>query len=127
MPINTLKLLREINDYKQSYIAEDILNISQNTYSRLEQNPDKLTASQLQKLSKLYSVSIENLMPGNTVLISFTNNDNENEHKKNGIIIRNIPKEDAQLIQHLKEELEYLRSINIELQELVAINKKADL
>jgi transcriptional regulator with XRE-family HTH domain len=54
MATSTLKILREVNNYTQEFVAEDILGISQNTYSRLEQNPNKITAEQAQKLSELY-------------------------------------------------------------------------
>ncbi len=39
MATSTLKILREVNDYTQDFVAEDILGISQATYARLEVNP----------------------------------------------------------------------------------------
>lgn len=49
MTTRTLRILREVSNYTQEFVAEDILGISQNTYSRREQNPDKITAEQAQK------------------------------------------------------------------------------
>lgn len=118
MPANTLKILRELNDYKQSYIAEEILGIAPNTYSRLEQNPGKLTADQLKKLASLYKISIENLLSDNEIVITFSEKDNKNAYKKNGIIIRNNTKEDNQIIQYLKEEHDYLLKLRNHLLEL---------
>jgi transcriptional regulator with XRE-family HTH domain len=59
---STLKILREVNNYTQYFIAQEVLGIGQNTYCRLEQNPNKITAEQAKKLSKLYKVSIVNLV-----------------------------------------------------------------
>ena len=71
MATSTLKILREINDYTQEFVAEDVLSISQTTYARLEQNPSKITAEQAQKLSDLYRVSIANLLSEATPVITF--------------------------------------------------------
>src|SRR5690606_41858712 len=71
MASSTLKILREINNYTQEFVAEDILNISTTTYGRLEQNSSKITAEQAQKLSELYKVSIANLLSEATPVITF--------------------------------------------------------
>ena len=85
MATSTLKILREVNDYTQDFVAEDILGISQPTYARLEQNPSKITAEQAQKLSDLYKVSIANLLSEATPVITFRQNDvHENTNGING-------------------------------------------
>jgi transcriptional regulator with XRE-family HTH domain len=78
MATSTLKILREVNDYTQEFVAEDVLGISQNTYSRLEANPSKITAEQAQKLSDLYKVSIANLLSEATPIITFKDSIKEN-------------------------------------------------
>jgi transcriptional regulator with XRE-family HTH domain len=78
MATSTLKILREVNDYTQEFVAEDVLGISQNTYSRLEANPSKITAEQAQKLSNLYNVSIANLLSEATPVITFKDSIKEN-------------------------------------------------
>ena len=70
-----IKILRETNNYTQKFIAEDILGITQNTYSRLERSPSKLTAEQGKKLADFYNVTIDNLLSGISPRITF--NDNE--------------------------------------------------
>ncbi|HEX5153123.1 MAG TPA: helix-turn-helix transcriptional regulator [Parafilimonas sp.] len=71
MAISTLKILREINDFTQEFIAEDILYISQATYARLEINPSKLTAEQAQKLAALYKVNVEHLLSESLPVVVF--------------------------------------------------------
>lgn len=116
MATSTLKILRELNDYTQEFIAEDILGISQNTYSRLEQNPSKITAEQAQKLSDLYKVSIANLLSEATPVITFkenaiTNNSNSANGYNQSTTIQNNENE----VKVLKEEIEFLRKQNSEL------------
>jgi len=45
-----LRLLREYRNYSQEYIAEK-LGITQNAYSRIENNQTRLTAERLEKLA----------------------------------------------------------------------------
>jgi transcriptional regulator with XRE-family HTH domain len=122
MATSTLKILREVNDYTQEFIAEDILGISQNTYSRLEQNPNKITAEQAQKLSDLYKVSIANLLSEATPVITFkenaiTNNSNSANGYNQGTTIQSNEKE----AQALKEQNALLIKQNMDLMELVKI------
>lgn len=71
MATSTLKILRELNDYTQEYIAEDILGISVTTYGRLEQDPSNIKAAHAQKLCELYKVSLANLLSEATPIITF--------------------------------------------------------
>ncbi len=116
MATTTLKILREVKGYKQEEIAE-VLGISQNTYSRLERNPQSLTAEQAQKLSEFYDVSIENLL--SEVLPVITFHESKFENSNNGYLnqVENDYRvEGAQSeIKSLKEEIEYLRKQNSEL------------
>jgi transcriptional regulator with XRE-family HTH domain len=112
MATSTLKILREVNDYTQEFVAEDILGIAQNTYSRLEQDPSRITAEQAQKLSELYKVSIANLLSEATPVITFKENTMTNS--ANGYIqTNNIQNENE--VKALKEEILYLRQQNSEL------------
>lgn len=115
MATSTLKILREINDYTQEFVAEDILGISQNTYSRLEQNPSRITAEQAQKLSELYKVSLANLLSEATPVITFKENSiTNNSDSANGYIHSNSINNTAD-VSALKEEIEYLRKQNADL------------
>jgi transcriptional regulator with XRE-family HTH domain len=115
MATSTLKILREVNNYTQEFIAEDILGISQNTYSRLEQQPNKITAEQAQKLSDLYKVSIANLLSEATPVITFKENTvTNNTNAVNGYIQSNTNHNNEE-VKALKEEIEYLRQQNTDL------------
>jgi transcriptional regulator with XRE-family HTH domain len=51
-----LRLLREYRNYSQEYIAEK-LGITQNAYSRIENNQTRLTAERLEKLAIILEIS----------------------------------------------------------------------
>src|ERR1700760_3350964 len=50
-----LRLLREFRNYSQEYIAEK-LGITQNAYSRIENNQTRITAERLGKLAEILQV-----------------------------------------------------------------------
>lgn len=56
-----LKELREINNYKQEYIAS-ILGTSQVHYSRIERGKCKINSEYLIALSELYKVSTDYIL-----------------------------------------------------------------
>lgn len=119
MVSSTLKILRELHGYKQDYVAEDILGISQNTYSRLEQNPKKITAEQAQKLSELYNVSIANLLSEATPVITFKDSVKNNSNSSNGYFQNQTNHMQESEVKSLKEEIDYLRKQNMELLKLL--------
>ncbi len=124
-----LKIFRELNNYTQQYVA-DILGINQNTYSRLEHNPTKLTAEQAEKLSELYDIGIADLLSNDSAII-FSNTNSTID--KNGYFagsyeaqkesfereIQTIKEVLGREIKSLKEEIEYLRLQNSQLIELL--------
>lgn len=115
MATSTLKILREINDHGQQEIA-DVLGISQNTYSRLEKNPKKLTAEQAKKLSEFYNVTVTELLSEVAPTISFS--DNKIDTSNNGYAqVENDNRQSSNTteIASLKEEINYLRQLNSEL------------
>lgn len=120
MPTTTLKILREIKDYKQEEIA-NVLGISQNTYSRLERNPKNLTSEQAQKLAEFYNVNIADLLTESTPTITFS--DNKIETGNNGYVgnVENDNRHSANIseIASLKEEISYLRKQNEDLIKLL--------
>lgn len=116
MATSTLKILREVNDYTQEFVAEDILGISQNTYSRLEQTPSKITAEQAQKLADLYKVSIATLLSEATPVLTFK--ENTISTSANGYIQNNTIQNENET-KVLKEQNALLIKQNAELMELV--------
>lgn len=121
MATSALKILRELNDYTQEFIAEDVLGISQTTYARLEQDPSKIKAEHAQKLAALYKVSIANLLSEATPIITFQsksiaeNNNNGNNGYSNSATNHFHEGE----VKALREQNELLTKQNAELMELV--------
>lgn len=73
-PSSKLRIFRELNNYTQKYIGEEILGMNQNTYSRLEANPKKITKEQAEKLAEIYNITVEQLLSNDTPIVSFHNN-----------------------------------------------------
>lgn len=59
-----LKILREINNYTQEYVAT-ILDISQNAYSLIEKGTTKITLDRIEILSELYKTTPSELVSFN--------------------------------------------------------------
>ncbi|HVZ57341.1 MAG TPA: helix-turn-helix transcriptional regulator [Chitinophagaceae bacterium] len=118
MGSTTLKILREINDYTQDYVAQQILGISQNTYSRLEQDPSRITAEQAQKLADLYQVSLANLLSEASPVITFKDSVTGQSHV-NGYVQSNTNHFHEGEVRALREENERLNKRIDELLELI--------
>lgn len=119
MATSTLKILREINDYTQDFIAEDVLGISQTTYARIEQDPSKIKAEHAQKLADLYKVSIANLLSEATPIINFKDSVKENNNGTTGYQHTNTNHFHEGEVKAIKEQNELLIKQNAELMELV--------
>lgn len=65
-----LRLLREYRNYSQEYIAEKI-GITQNAYSRIENNQTRLTAERLEKLAVILDISMMELLSEKEPVIQF--------------------------------------------------------
>lgn len=121
MASSTLKILREVNNYTQDFVAEDILGISQTTYARLEQDPSKIKAEQAQKLSELYKVSLANLLSEATPVITFqsksiSENNNNGDNGYSNSATNHFHEGE---VKALREQNELLIKQNAELMELV--------
>jgi len=66
-----LRLLREFRNYSQEYIAEK-LGITQNAYSRIENNQTRLTADRLEKLAFILEVTPMELLSEKEPVICFS-------------------------------------------------------
>jgi len=124
MAISKLKILRELHDYTQDFVGEEILGISQNTYSRLERNPGDLTAEQAQKLADLYHISIADLLSDATPIITFKDSikENTNTNSPSGYFQNQTNQIHEGEVASLKAEIEYLRKQNMELLRLIGGN-----
>lgn len=56
-----LKILREINNYTQEYVAR-VLDISQNAYSLIEKGTTKITLDRIEVLAELYKTTPSELI-----------------------------------------------------------------
>ena len=116
--VSALKILREINNYTQQFVAESILGISQNTYSRLEASPQKITAEQAQKLSRFYKVPVAHLLSGCEPVVSFKASTGDNTNDTTQVTGGGEQAREKELL-FLKEELEYFKKQNLELLRLL--------
>ena len=115
--MNKLKVLREINNFTQEYIGENILGVSQTSYGRLEQNPLKINVEQAKKLAELYKVDFTDLLEDNCPVITFKeNNKDSNGMPESKQAITDILFQNE--VKFLKEKSQYLEELNTELFEL---------
>ena len=61
MPGSIIRRFREMHNYSQKYVASK-MGISQNAYSKIENNITQLTVEHLKKLSSILEVSIFDLL-----------------------------------------------------------------
>jgi transcriptional regulator with XRE-family HTH domain len=66
-----LRLLREFRNYSQEYIAEK-LGITQNAYSRIENNQTRLTTERLERLAIILNVPPQELLSDKEPVIQFS-------------------------------------------------------
>jgi transcriptional regulator with XRE-family HTH domain len=117
--MSTLRILREVNNYTQEYVAEKI-GVDQSTYSKIERNPKNLRTDQAEKLAELYDVSLSDVITGG-VSIAFSNNTIDKGYVHHLHEAEQSETINAHLseIKSLKEEIEYLRNQNKQLLDLI--------
>ncbi|WP_316842064.1 helix-turn-helix transcriptional regulator [Pedobacter gandavensis] len=59
---NALRIHRVIKGYSQEFMAEK-LNISQNSYSKLERGQTSLTVNRLFQIAKILDISVQEMLP----------------------------------------------------------------
>lgn len=69
--IKRLKKLRKDNNFTQAYVAKELF-VSQSAYSLMEGGQNAVTADHILQLAKLYGVTADFLLTGNTNLIEMT-------------------------------------------------------
>jgi transcriptional regulator with XRE-family HTH domain len=93
------------------------LGISQNAYSKIENNHSKITIDRLKDIAKVFDVPEDELLNSETNVFNFTNN-----KTANGYAIYQTEKESyEEIITLLKSEIELLR---LERKELIALISK---
>ncbi len=61
MPGHVIKKYRELRNYSQKYVASR-LNMSQNAYSKIENNITQLTVHHVKELARILDVSVTDLL-----------------------------------------------------------------
>ena len=99
-----IKKIRESRNLTQEYVASK-LGISQNAYSRLENNRTRLTTDRMRSIAGILEVSLFDLFRGDDPA-PMNRSAVETEAEKNNL---------HQVIGLLKEEIEHLRKENLQL------------
>lgn len=71
-----IKKYREMKNYTQEYMA-DKLNISQNTYSKIESGGIKLTVDRLKQIADILETPLEEIIHGENQVYNFHNSNIE--------------------------------------------------
>src|ERR1700761_745980 len=114
-----LRLLREYRNYSQEYIAEK-LGITQNAYSRIENNQTRLTAERLEKLAFILEISPLALLSKKEPVLHFgetplpASNHAHEEHWKEMMdntkqLYGQVITTKDEKIAHLEDEISFLR------------------
>jgi transcriptional regulator with XRE-family HTH domain len=117
-----IKKIREQKNYTQAYMS-DRLNISQNTYSKIETGGIKLTVDRLKQISDILETPMESILNNDNQVFNFNNSTIEKFygyietlHEDNKESLQNI-------IKLLNLQLEHLRSENEKLTSFISNNK----
>ena len=114
--VSNIKRIREQKGYSQEYMAVQ-LDMKQASYSRLESQESKLTLNRLQEIADILETDISTLLDSSKVTIqNQTNNEGsfgyvENLYNENKETTKKLIQTLENENQHLKEEIEFLRSM----------------
>jgi transcriptional regulator with XRE-family HTH domain len=103
---NRLKELRINKGYKQEYLAE-ILEISQKTYSNMENDKSTISIDTLKKIADEYKIDLVDLLHDEKTIVQH-NHSNDNGTFQSGIIINQLSEE---LLNQIKERVADLKQI----------------
>jgi transcriptional regulator with XRE-family HTH domain len=114
-----IKKIRESKNYTQEYMSNK-LNISQNTYSKIETGGIKLTVDRLKQISEVLDVSVEDILNNESQVFNFHNS---NIDKFYGYI-ETLHEDNKELLQTtiklLNEQITYLKSENEKLLKIIS-------
>lgn len=109
---DNIRLIRESLGYSQEYVA-DKLNLTQQAYSNIEKNPEKVTLKRLKELSIVLQVNLVTLIGEDDTYVQ------QNFHQQGGhaatqmnVTPSHYEKEIYErLISELKDEIIFLREL----------------
>ena len=113
MEIGTkIKKIRELKNYTQEYMA-DKLNVSQSTYSRFEKDDSDITISQLERISEILEVKVEELINFNEKFVfnNYASNQANQAHIINQYMGENEKKLYEDKIKLLEEKILLLEKL----------------
>jgi transcriptional regulator with XRE-family HTH domain len=118
---NRLRKLRIAKGYSQEYMA-DVLQISQKTYSNMENDKSSISIETLKKIASEYNIDLMEILSDERVIVQ-NNNSNDTSTFQGGIIINHLSEE---LLTQMKERIEDLKSIIAEKDKIIQqLEKKA--
>lgn len=101
---NKLRKLRMWKGYSQEYLAE-VLEVSQKTYSNMENNKSSISIETLKKIAEEYKIDLIELLSDDRVIVQ-NNSSRESSTFQGGIIINHMSEE---LFNQMKERIEELK------------------
>jgi transcriptional regulator with XRE-family HTH domain len=101
---NKLRKLRMEKGYSQEYLAE-VLEVSQKTYSNMENNKSSISIETLKKIAEEYKIDLIELLSDDRVIVQ-NNSSRESSTFQGGIIINHMSEE---LFNQMKERIEELK------------------
>lgn len=100
-----LRKLRMEKGYKQEYLAE-VLEISQKTYSNMENDKSSISIDTLKKIAEEYKIDLIELLSDDKVVVQHNNSHDTSTF--NGIFINHLSEE---LLNQMKERIEDLKKM----------------
>ncbi len=115
---NKIKKIRELKNYTQEYMA-DRLGINQSGYSRIENDTSDITLSQIDKLSEIFNMKVEDLINfdekfvfNNSSFNTFFGNYYNNMNEKEKELYQKELELHLKTIKLLEDKISFLEQIN---------------
>lgn len=119
-----IRAFRIMRGFSQEYMAEK-LNVAQNTYSKYENNAEKLPFETLEKIADVLGVSVVDITSNEPIII---NNQASNQGAQGKI--ENFYADQKELfekiLQSKDEEIKSLKDVIVSLKEVIASLTKKD-
>jgi transcriptional regulator with XRE-family HTH domain len=113
----TIRLIRESKGYSQEFMASR-LHVTQQAYSKMEKQPDTMTLKRLKDLAHILDVPLFSLL-GEENMYFMQNINQQGGQAATKLIFQNqlASMEHSELIKSMHEEIEFLRSLVVKLQD----------
>ncbi len=116
---NKLRKLRMGKGYSQEYLAE-VLEVSQKTYSNMENNKSSISIETLKKIAEEYKIDLIELLSDDKVIVQ-NNSSRESSTFQGGIIINHMSEE---LLNQMKERIVELKETILEKNKHIELLEK---